>query len=299
VSKRGVWTQEGISAREAEVLAAVAAHLTNAEIAAKLFISVRTVESHVSSLLRKLQVDDRRGLADVAAAVGTADGAEGLRGIPLPRAAVPRRSPLTSFVGRTAERAALIDALGTHRLVTAIGPGGVGKTRLALNVMTEIGDHFADGAWYVDLVPVTDPAFLAPAIRSILGLGEQEGRSAEDSVLDWLRDREALLVLDNCEHLLDGVILLVEQMLAGSPGLTVLATSRARLLAPFEWAFPVPGMSLINDDGSFGDAVELFVRRAAASGVSLGTETFDRLAMICRSLDGMALAIELAAARLP
>ena len=95
----------------------------------------------------------------------------------------PRRcpSPLTSFVGRVAERAALADALDAHRLVTAVGPGGVGKTRLALSVAADVADRFADGVWFVDLVPVTDPSMVAPAMADALGLGEHQGRSAEDS----------------------------------------------------------------------------------------------------------------------
>ena len=113
-------------------------------------------------------------------------------------------APLTSFVGRVEERAALIDALRAHRMVTAVGPGGVGKTRLARRVAADLTGRFADGAWFVDLVPVTDSSMIAPAIAAALGLGEHRSRSAEDTVIGWLASRESLLVLDNCEHLLDG-----------------------------------------------------------------------------------------------
>ena len=281
-----------MSAREAEVLAAVGEHLTNAEIAARLFISVRTVESHVSSLLRKLQVNDRRALAAVAATLRPATSAPAAVTVPLP-------SPLTSFVGRVAERAALADALGAHRLVSAVGPGGVGKTRLALSVIADVASRYADGAWYVDLVPVTDPAMVAPAIAAALGLGEGQGRSSEDIVLGWLAPRETLLILDNCEHLLDGMPVLLERLLAGSPRLSVLVTSRARLLVPFEWVFPVPGLSIEAGDGGPGDAMELFGVRAAAAGSPLAPGDTDRIAAVCRGLDGVALAIELTAARFP
>jgi Predicted ATPase len=245
-----------VSPREAEVLAAIGEHLTNAEIAARLFISVRTVESHVSSLLRKLQVEDRRALAALAR-LRTA-GTSGPAKPHLP-------TPLTSFIGRAAERAALAEALSAHRLVTAVGPGGVGKTRLALSVIADVADRYADGAWYVDLVPVADSSMVAPAIAAALGLGEHQGQSSEDTVLGWLGSRQALLVLDNCEHLLDGLPALVERLLTGAPRLSLLLTSRARLLVPFEWVFPVPGLSIES-----GDAVQLFLARMAATGTPTG-----------------------------
>ena len=279
------------------MLAALAEHLTNAEIAARLFISVRTVESHVSSLLRKLQVADRRALA--AAAVRLRPAAAAARPGPGPAVALALPSPLTSFVGRAAERTALAAAIGKRRLVSAVGPGGVGKTRLALSVVADVAGRYADGAWYVDLVPVADPAMVAPAIAAALGLGERPGLSSEDSILGWLAARETLLVLDNCEHLLDRVPALIERLLTGCPRLTVLVTSRARLLVPFEWVFPVPGLSLDAGDGWTGDAVELFLARAAAAGTPLPPGDTGRVAAICRGLDGMALAIELTAARLP
>ncbi len=287
----------GVSAREAEVLAALGEHLTNAEIGARLFISTRTVESHVSSLLRKLQVDDRRALAGLAEAVRPAAAGPGPEAPATPAGSLPE--PLTSFVGRAAERAALRDALEAHRLITALGPGGVGKTRLALSVAGEVAGRFADGAWFVDLVPVTDPSMIARAIAVALGLREQQGRSAEDTVAGWLAGRETLLVLDNCEHLQNGAAALLERLLSGSPKLSVLVTSRARLLVPFEWVFAVPGLCLAGDDGGPGDAVRLFLGRAAAAGSQLGPEDLERVTAICRRLDGMALAIELTAARVP
>jgi predicted ATPase/DNA-binding CsgD family transcriptional regulator len=285
-----------ISAREAEVLAGLGEHLTNAEIGARLSISIRTVESHVSSLLRKLRADDRRALAAIAKKLRS-DPAGGSAAPIATAAALP--SPLTPFVGRMAERGALSAALRAHRLVTAIGPGGVGKTRLALSVAADVSDRFADGVWYVDLVPVSDGSMIAPAIADALGLGERQGSSAADDVSRWLADRETLLVLDNCEHLLDGVVVLLERLLADSPRLTVLATSRARLLVPFERVVPVPGLSIEADDGTPGDAVELFRGRAAAGASPVSSDDTQRIAALCRALDGMALAIELAAARYP
>jgi predicted ATPase/DNA-binding CsgD family transcriptional regulator len=282
----------GVSAREAEILAALGERLTNAEIAARHYISVRTVESHVSSLLRKLGVSDRRALAEMGAELGADLG-------PGPAAPSPLPSPLTSFVGRAAERAALAAALEDNRLVTAVGPGGVGKTRLALAVAADLADRYGDGVWYVDLVPVTDPAMIASSVASVLDLGGSASRPAIELVEASLADREALLVLDNCEHLVDGVVVFVERLLARCPRLVVLTTSRARLVVPFERVFPVPGLSL-SETGDEGDAEALFLARAAAVGSPV-TDPGDRrrVAEICRALDGLALAIELAAARLP
>jgi DNA-binding CsgD family transcriptional regulator len=292
VSKQTV--AAGISAREAEVLTLVGQHRSNAEIGAQLFISVRTVETHVSSLLRKLGVPDRRALADRAAELARAER--------MSKAMAALPSPLTSFVGRTQERTALREAVEAHRQVTAVGPGGVGKTRLALAGAADVAGDFADGVWFVDLVPVTDPAMAGSAVASALGLGEQQGRSLDDSVLATLADRHALLVLDNCEHLREGAAPFVERLLARCPGVTVLATSRARLMVPFEHVYAVPPLSLGGDrdnDAGASDAVALFLDRAAALGWAVDPEQLDQVAEVCRKLDGLALAIELAAARLP
>ncbi|MGA4994657.1 ATP-binding protein [Nonomuraea bangladeshensis] len=276
-----------ISPRETEVLELVGAHLSNAEIAARLCISVRTVESHVSSLLRKLEVPDRRALAR---RTPTSAGAAPAPFLP---------TPLTSFIGRASERAELTGMTRAHRQVTAVGPGGVGKTRLALAVAAEVSGEYADGVWFVDLVPVTDPGLIATAtaVAGALGLGEQPGRDMTESVLAALADRHALLVLDNCEHVADGVTLFLERLLATCPRVTVLATSRARLMVPFERVYPVPPLSLAAEGDS--DAVALFMERAAAVGWPLDPPLRDQVAAICERLDGMALAIELAAARCP
>jgi len=276
----------GVSEREAEVLALIGDHLTNAQIASRLYLSVRTVESHVSSLLRKLGVADRRALAGLAG--------------PQPDPAPPDVSlptPLTSFVGRAAEREALAGALGEHRLVTAVGAGGVGKTRLALAVAQDAGSRYRDGVRYVDLVPVTDPAMLGAAVAGAFGFGEQPGRAPMDTVVSKLAAVEVLVVMDNCEHLLDGVNALLERLLTGCPRVTVLATSRARLRLPFEYVFHVPGMSLRAGAGD-GDATALFGERAAMTGWSSRyPDDRRRISTICGRLGGVALAIELAAAR--
>ena len=274
-----------VTAREAEVLALLGRHLTNVQIAESLSISVRTVESHVSALLRKLELPDRRSLARY-------HDAEAGRAVRSGRGTLP--TPVTPFIGRAAERAALAAALAEHRMVTATGPGGVGKTRLAISVAAGVAPVRRDGAWFVDLVQVTDPAMVIATVAETVGVPEQRAASIDVALVASLAERDGLLVLDNCEHLLDGVRDCIDRILDGCPDVTVLATSRSRLLVPYEWVYEVPGLS-VTDDG--GDAVALFTSRVAAA--TGGGERLDarRVAALCRALDGMALAIELAAAR--
>jgi predicted ATPase/DNA-binding CsgD family transcriptional regulator len=274
-----------VTAREAEILALVARHLTNAQIAESFFISVRTVESHVSAMLRKLQLPDRRSLARYAETMPGLLARSGGRGLPV---------PVTPFIGRASERAALTAMLAEHRLVTATGPGGVGKTRLALSVAGEVAEVRRDGVWFVDLIHVADPAMVMSAVAETVGVPEQRTTSVESALVAVLTGRDALLVLDNCEHVVDGVRACVERIIAGCAEVTVLATSRSRLLLPYERVCVVPGLSVV--DGG-GDAVDLFTARvAAATGDATAPDTM-RVAALCRALDGMALAIELAAAR--
>lgn len=302
-----------VSAREAEVLALLGEHLSNAEISARLFISVRTVESHVSSLLRKFGVADRRALAQRAAeaartaqaaqaaqAVQAAQAAEsaqaaGAAGLARPAPDLPR--PLTPFVGRVQEVAELAELLRTHRHVVAVGPGGVGKTRLALAVAADVAEDFPDGVWFTDLVPVSEPDMVAAAVAAELGVGEQPGLGLAESVAAALAGRRALLVLDNCEQVRDGVAPFLERLLGACPEVTVLATSRARLMVPFERVYLVPPFSV--SGGGDSDAVALFASRTAAVGWVPEPSQHARVVEICERLDGMALAIELAAARLP
>jgi predicted ATPase/class 3 adenylate cyclase len=207
------------------------------------------------------------------------------------------RLPATSFHGRIAEIDDLLPAVKAHRLVTLTGPGGVGKTRLAIEVAQRVAHEFPDGVFVVELAAVTDPAAVPDAVAAVLGVTQQAGMTVADSVATALQERRRLLIFDNCEHLLDAVAPLIETILARSQSITILATSREGLRVEEEVLWPVP--SLDTRSGSDSAAVQLFVERASsvAHGISLASDD-SALIEICRQLDGIPLAIELAASRL-
>jgi predicted ATPase/class 3 adenylate cyclase len=209
------------------------------------------------------------------------------------------RAPPTSFVGRAAEQAELVSLVQAHRLVTLTGVGGVGKTRLALEVAGAVAAEFPDGVWVVELGPVGDPAAVPDAVAATLGIVQQAGLGMADSVAAALAGRRRLLVVDNCEHVLDAAAELIDAVLARSPTPKVLATSREGLHAAEEQLWPVP--SLDTRAGIASDAAALFVGRARAVAPSFESTTpEDQSAVveICRRLDGIPLAIELAASRM-
>ena len=223
----------------------------------------------------------------------------------IPAAAVLPR-PLTSLVGREREAAAVRDLLlrDDERLVTLVGPGGVGKTRLALRVAEDIGREFADGVVFVPLAAVTDPVLLPAAIAREVGIHEAGVRPVLASLERLLRDRHLLLVLDNLEQVLPAAPA-VAGLLAACPRLAVLATSRAALRLSGECEFPVPPLALphlppgVGTEPADADAVRLFALRARSvkPGFALTADNVPVVAAICRRLDGLPLAIELAAAR--
>ncbi len=200
---------------------------------------------------------------------------------------------LTSFVGRDAQLTQLRELLAQNRVVTLTGAGGVGKTRLAIQVATQLAGELSGGVWYVDLAPITEPGLAAVTVARALGLPDQPGRSTMDSLLRFVRDRQMLVVLDNCEHLLDASAELVVTLLSAAPRLTLLATSREALGVAGELNWRVPSLSLVDE------ATELFADRArhARPGFSLTDDNAAAVTEICARLDGVPLAIELAAAR--
>src|SRR3984957_5205213 len=200
---------------------------------------------------------------------------------------------LTSFVGREAELTQIREILTGNRLVTLTGAGGAGKTRLAIQVAGQLSGEFDDGVWYVDLAPITDPELVSVTAARALGLPDQLGRSTMDTLTRFVADRQMLVVLDNCEHLLDASAALVNALLGAAPGLTLLTTSREPIGVPGEVSWRVPSLSLADE------AIELFIDRArrARPDFTLSADNAVAVGEICVRLDGLPLAIELAAAR--
>jgi predicted ATPase/class 3 adenylate cyclase/DNA-binding CsgD family transcriptional regulator len=199
----------------------------------------------------------------------------------------------TSFVGREAEIDDVRQLLADNRLVTLTGAGGVGKTRLAIEVASGVAGGFEGGVWLVDLAPITDPDLVPVAVIRALGLPDQQGSSTMDMLLRFVGDRRMLLVLDNCEHLLDACAALVAALQGGCPAVTLVATSREPIGVPGEVSWRVPSLSLADE------AIELFADRAGRvrPDFRLTDDNAVAAAEICRRLDGVPLAIELAAAR--
>jgi predicted ATPase/class 3 adenylate cyclase/DNA-binding CsgD family transcriptional regulator len=210
-------------------------------------------------------------------------------------AVVSRHLPvqLTSFVGRDAELTQVRQLLAENRVVTVTGAGGAGKTRLAVQVAAKMAGEFKDGIRYVDLAPITDPGLVPIAVARALGLPDHPGRSTMDTVTRFVADRQMLMVLDNCEHLLDASAAMVIALLGAAAGLTLLTTSREPIGVAGEVSWRVPSLSLSDE------AIELFADRArhARPDFVVGDDNVTAVADICRRLDGVPLAIELAAAR--
>ena len=212
---------------------------------------------------------------------------------------------LTSFVGREPELAVLRKLLGETRMLTLTGSGGCGKTRLALELAARALERFPDGTWLVELAPITDPTLIASTVAAAAGVREQQGRRALDVLVDHLASQTALVVLDNCEHLVDATAEVAERILLACPGVVVLATSREQLGVPGETAWRVPSLSFPSahearlDALKQYEAVQLFVERArkVRPNFTIDDTTVAPVAAICHRLDGIPLAVELAAAR--
>src|SRR5499427_4326209 len=210
-----------------------------------------------------------------------------------------------SFVGRERELGELRQFARSIRAVTLCGSGGIGKTRLALRVLAGLTGEFPDGVWFIELGDLRQPDLVVSRVAAAVGVGEEPGRPLLDTLADALRPRRLLLALDNCEHLIDACARVGQRLLASSPGLRLITTSREPLHVAAETVWQVLPLS-VAPDGAVADpedayryeAIRLFAARAAAAlpGFTIGPANAAAVAALCRALDGLPLAIELAAA---
>jgi predicted ATPase/DNA-binding CsgD family transcriptional regulator/DNA-binding XRE family transcriptional regulator len=295
-----------------------AAGLTQAALAARAGLSARGVSDLERGARRAPYARTVRRLAR-ALRLSAADRAR-LEAV-VPRRAAARPSPPapprsvagnlptppTSFIGRERELAEVRRLLGQARLVTLTGAGGVGKTRLALEVARSVQADYPDGVWLVELAALADPALVPQAVATALGVPEQPGRPIADTLTARLAARRLLLVLDNCEHVIDACAALADALLRACPDVRLLATSRAPLAVGGEVAWRVPSLPVPRRSDRAPAAVErvaaarLFRERARAArpGFAVTDRNAPAVAELCRRLDGIPLALELAAARTP
>jgi predicted ATPase/class 3 adenylate cyclase len=219
---------------------------------------------------------------------------------------VPGNLPaqVTDFIGRVDELASVTELVRSRRLATLTGPGGVGKTRLALQVAANLGAEYPEGAWWCDLAPITDPALVVGVVSAVFGLKQGAGKPLEQVLVEHLARKRLLLLVDNCEHLLDAAAAVVDVLIRATAGVSVVATGREPLGLDAEHVWRVPSFRLPDEGEGFealagGDAVRLFTERAQAANreFRLDRANAPAVAELCRRLDGIPLAIELAAAR--
>ena len=302
-------THESFTERELEILRLMALGLSNREIADKLVVAHETIRWYTKQIYSKLDAHGRVLALVRARELGLLDHAPGAStGDTSPRSAVPSKyklpAPATHFVGRRRETAEVKRLLQTSRLLTLTGPGGTGKTRLALRVVSEMLDEFADGVYFVDLAPLSDHTLVAKVVASALGVMGSPHEPLPDTLKRALTEREILLLLDNFEQVIEAAPL-VSELLAAAPRLKVLVTSREVLRLSGEQGYPVPPLSLPSRNGlsvqqiTESEAVVLFVQRVqmVLPRFEIDHDSAPAVAQICTHLDGLPLAIELAAAR--
>jgi predicted ATPase/DNA-binding CsgD family transcriptional regulator len=292
---------DSLTLREFEILGLLAEGLSDKEIAARLFLTRGTIKWHNRQIYAKLGVTSRAQAVVRAKQRGLLDRADDESLPPSPNSVTDLPAQVSEFIGRKREIAEVKQLLQTVRLLTLTGVGGIGKTRLALQVAREVADDFVDGVYFVDLAPLSNHALVAKAIADALAVIENPAESLLDTLKRMLAGRELLLLIDNFEHVIEAASLV--SALLTSPSLKVLVTSREALRISGELDYSVPPLSLppANNPGNLSEseAVSLFLQRVRMK-LPYFEITDDNalvIAQICTRLDGLPLAIELAAAR--
>jgi predicted ATPase/DNA-binding CsgD family transcriptional regulator len=296
---------DALTKRELEILRLIEEGFTNREIAQQLVLSLETIKWYNKQIYSKLGVHNRTQAVAAAKAAG-------LLGEPTETSDSPDVTPphnlpaqVTSFIGRQREIAEVKNLLADTRLLTLSGPPGTGKTRLALQVASQVLHHFEDGAYFVELAPISDSRFVPSTIAQVFDLGEMGAGSLVETIKHYLKDKQLLLVLDNFEQIIETASL-VGNLLSAAPDLKVLVTTRQVLQVYGEQEYLVPPLDVPDLDKLDGsrtmsdfEAVELFCQRAQAvkPDFALNQDNTPAIAEICVRLDGLPLAIELAAAR--
>jgi predicted ATPase/DNA-binding CsgD family transcriptional regulator len=293
-----------LTKREQEVLELMAFGLSNKEIARRLGLGRRTVETHIDHVLGKLEAPTRTkavveaGRAGLLGPIAAADTVDTPHNIPF---------QLTTLIGREQDLADAKALLDGTRLLTLSGSGGVGKTRLALGLGIDLLDSYTNGVWFCDFAPISDPELVTSLVTKVLGVPETTNRSLAEAIASSLRRKHALLIFDNCEHVLDAAAELGDEILHRCPDVRILATSRQPLGIIGEvvqrvrsLAWPNVTMDLKAEEAVRFGAVALFADRAQAADTSFAItdDNAPVVAEICRRLDGIPLAIELTATRL-
>ncbi len=302
---------------EAAFRALITAHGNRGDVAGAAAVYRRCVEALQTDLGVEPSAQTRAAYARWPQGGGSAQTIPAAPASALPRSvqaifaelhAAPKTNlpaPLSSFVGREKEIAQIRQSLRERRLVTLIGPGGIGKTRLSVQAAGELVSAFPDGVWHMEFAPLADPALVPQTVRAVLGLREEKERPLLTVLTDYVRDRNLLLVFDNCEHLIDACAQLAETLLRAGPGVRVLATSREALGITGEMALQIPPLTLPGAQTTQretllqSEAGQLFSDRAetALPGFVITGDNAPAIAEMCRRLDGIPLALELAAAR--
>ena len=288
---------EDLTWREQEILLLLAERCSNREIADQLHLAETTVKDYVSKILSKLYVKNRRQAVERARDLGLLNAPE----IAKPTARINLPAESTPFVGRSEELLEIQRQLGETRLLTLVGPGGIGKTRLAMRAAHEAADEHPDGVFFVPLAPISDTRRIVQTITEAVNFPLMTQEDPQIQLLRYLHQKHLLLVMDNFEHLLDGVQI-VSEILSTTPGVKILATSREKLNLVSEMLFFVGGMNISLPEQQpveqINDASALFVQSAHKvwPGFEPGRGEHVQIESICELVQGMPLAIELAAA---